>query len=221
MISNSILKHLKENNIEFNCNSNISDYISFHEHQEHLAEIEENVKRLMSSLLIDQENDHNSKETAHRVAKMLYNELLVGRYTPPPKVTVFPNTKNLDELVYTRCDVKSLCSHHLLPIVGQCHIGILYDQEVMGLSKFNRIVSWFSRRGQIQEELVVQIADFIEQLVKPKALGVVIKATHYCAKIRGVNQEGSMITSVMRGGLMEQPSLKEEFLSFIKFNSNK
>lgn len=163
--------------------------------------------------------DPNCTQTPLRIARMFINELLSGRYTPPPKPTAFPNRKNVDELIISKgIEVMSICSHHWQPISGKCAIGYIPDKYVIGLSKFTRIVDWFSRRAQIQEELGEQIADYLEDILKPKALGVVIKAKHYCMIARGVkgSEENSlMVTSVMRGLLLEEFNLRNEFLQLI------
>ncbi|MCK5740774.1 MAG: GTP cyclohydrolase I, partial [Chlorobi bacterium] len=150
------------------------------------------------------------------------NELFSGRFTPPPQNTVFPNRHNVDQLVISKgIEVMSVCSHHWQTISGQCAIGYIPDKHVIGVSKLSRIVDWFARRGQIQEELGEQIADFIDDLIKPKALGVVIEARHYCMIARGVKgseTNSKMITSVMRGWLKDDITLKNEFMILIKNN---
>lgn len=165
-------------------------------------------------------NDPNSSNTAKRVAKMYVNEIFSGRYSKPPNITVFPNRKEVDELIISRgITVMSVCSHHFQPISGHCAIGYIPGDYVFGLSKLSRIVDWFSRRGQIQEELGEQIADFIEQTIKPRALGVVIKAKHYCMIARGVKSsetDSLMVTSVMRGLLLNDFNLRNEFLKLIE-----
>lgn len=164
-------------------------------------------------------NDPNSADTPRRLAKMWVMELFKGRYEAPPALTVFPNRKKVDELVISKNNtVMSVCSHHWQTISGVCTIGYLPCSKVIGLSKISRIVDWFSRRGQIQEELGEQIADYIEELIRPKALGVVIKSRHYCMIARGVSEDEDksvMITSVMRGLLGKDLNLRNEFLKLI------
>jgi GTP cyclohydrolase I len=189
------------------------------ERMEMIASLAKKYEEIFDILRISR-NDPNSRHSPLRIARMYVNELLVGRYEPPPKVTVFPNRKNVDELIISKgIEVMSLCSHHWEPISGRCDIGYIPGDYVMGLSKLSRITNWFSRRGQIQEELGVQIADYIENLIKPKALGVVIKARHYCIIARGVRgpeEESVMVTSVMRGILLEDFNLRNEFLKLIE-----
>jgi len=201
----------------FDANGNIP--ISESEREEMIVKLEKKFSEVMDILRISP-NDPNSTQTPLRIAKMYVNELLSGRFTEGPELTVFPNRKNVDELIISRgIEVMSLCSHHWQPISGECAIGYIPGDYVIGLSKLSRIVEWFSRRGQIQEELGEQIADYIESLIKPKALGVVIKAKHYCMIARGVRgseEKSVMVTSVMRGLLLEEMSLRNEFLKLIE-----
>lgn len=184
-----------------------------------IEELTEKFGDIFNILRIDR-NDPNSMNTPHRLAKMWVNELFAGRFEAAPKITVFPNRKQVDELIISRnITVMSVCSHHWQPISGTCAIGYIPGDHVLGLSKLSRIVEWFSRRGQIQEELGEQIADFIEDIIKPKALGVVIESKHYCMIARGVNEseeKASMVTSVMRGSLRDELPLRNEFLTLIR-----
>jgi GTP cyclohydrolase I len=179
--------------------------------------VEQKFSEIFEILRIDR-NDPNSTDTPFRLSRMWVNELLAGRYTPAPKITVFPNRKGVDELVISKgIKVMSVCSHHWQPISGTCAIGYVPRDKVIGLSKFTRIVEWFSRRGQIQEELGEQIADFLTELLDPVALGVVISSKHYCMIARGVEAHESsvMVTSVMRGELGTNTALRNEFLQLI------
>jgi GTP cyclohydrolase IA len=200
----------------FDANENIP--LSKEEKEEMILQLEEKYIEIMDILRISR-NDPNVTHTPSRIARMLVNELFYGRYWKPPDCTVFPNRKKVDELIISRgIEVMSVCSHHWQVISGHCAIGYIPGNYVLGLSKFTRIVDWFSRRGQIQEELGEQLADYIEKLIKPKALGVVIKATHYCMVSRGVKgseDKAQMVTSVMRGLLLEEMNLRNEFLTLI------
>ena len=188
------------------------------EKEEMVIALKEKFSEMFDILRIDR-NDPNSTNTPHRLAKMWVHELFAGRFDPAPKITVFPNRKQVDELIISKnITVMSVCSHHWQPISGTCSIGYIPGDYVLGLSKLTRIVEWFSRRGQIQEELGEQIADFIQEIIKPKALGVVIKSKHYCMIARGVNEaedKAEMITSVMRGSLREELPLRNEFMNLI------
>lgn len=200
----------------FDANGNAE--LSAEERKEMLIAAEEKFIELMEILRISR-NDPNSQRTPQRLAKMYVNELLAGRFSPPPQLTVFPNRKKVDELIISKgITVISLCSHHWQPISGECSIGYIPRDHVIGLSKLTRVVEWFCRRGQIQEEMGEQIADFLEKLIKPKALGVVIKSRHYCMIARGVKgkeEKSEMVTSVMRGYLANDLNLRNEFLMLI------
>jgi len=217
-MSKMIKGKIKLANGSFFANDNISEYLNDYD----LKEIESNVQaaiiNLLDALIIDTENDHNTKETAKRVAKMYVQEVFKGRYLPPPKITDFPNAKNLDQ-IYTigPISVRSACSHHLVPIIGQAWIGVIPSDRVIGISKFNRLTDWVMSRPQIQEESTVQLADEIEKRIKPKALAVIVKSTHMCMTWRGVkDNNSSMTTSVMRGLFRNDAAAKEEFLAIIK-----
>ena len=172
--------------------------------------------------MIDVENDHNTQETAERVSRMYLNEVFKGRYHQQPKVTSFPNDKNLDE-IYTLgpITVRSACSHHLVPILGDCWIGIKPGDKVIGISKFARVADWVFSRPHIQEEAVMILADEIERLCEPQGLAILVKAQHYCMKWRGVKEPStSMINSVVRGDFRHDASLKQEFFELVKQQSN-
>lgn len=200
----------------FDANGNMP--LSIEEREDMIHKLEGKFSEILEILKIDRK-DPNSTDTPKRLAKMWVNELFIGRYTESPVITVFPNRKEVDELVISSgIKVMSVCSHHWQPITGTCAIGYLPGDYVIGLSKLTRIVDWFARRGQIQEELGEQIADYLEELLKPRALGVVIKSKHYCLIARGVNEsedKAIMTTSVMRGGLRSDSSLRNEFLRLI------
>jgi GTP cyclohydrolase I len=168
--------------------------------------------------VVDTENDHNTQETAARVARMYVREVFRGRYEAPPKVTDFPNVKHLDE-IYTvgPITVRSACSHHLVPITGQCWVGVKPSDRVIGLSKFNRLVEWVMARPQIQEEAAIMLADTIEGLIKPQGLAVVIKAQHQCMTWRGVKDNDThMVTSIMRGFFREDAKARQELMSILR-----
>lgn len=216
-ISKAIRKRILDNKGKFFANDNISKYIKPNELIELQNEVQEKVQSLLESLVIDTENDHNTKETARRVAKMFIQETFSGRYVEIPKITNFPNIMNYDNL-YTvgPIDIKSTCAHHFASIVGKCWIGVFPGTEVIGLSKFNRIVDWISSRPQIQEEMTEQIANEIQTLTNAKGVGVILKAEHMCLTHRGVKAHDSdMSTSVMRGVFLNDVNIKKEFLTLI------
>ncbi len=203
----------------FNANDNIADFIRPGELDRLLDEVEEKMKGVLSSLVIDTERDHNTDQTARRVAKMYLNEVFLGRYVDAPTITEFPNAEHLNELMIVGpITVRSACSHHLCPVIGQIWIGVLPNEHtnVIGLSKYARLAEWVMGRPQIQEEAVVQLADLIQQKTQPDGLAIVMEATHFCMGWRGVKDlDSKMINSVMRGSFLKDPNLRREFLSLI------
>jgi GTP cyclohydrolase I len=203
----------------FNANDNIADFVEPGELELLLDEVEEKMKGVLSSLVIDTERDHNTDQTARRVAKLYVNEVFRGRYVSAPAITEFPNAEHLNELMIVGpITVRSACSHHLCPVIGQIWIGVLPNEHtnVIGLSKYARLAEWVMGRPQIQEEAVVQLADLIQQKTQPDGLAIVMEATHFCMGWRGVkDMDSKMINSVMRGSFLKDPNLRREFLSLI------
>jgi GTP cyclohydrolase I len=149
---------------------------------------------------------------------MMVREAFIGRYTERPKLTDFPNARNLDE-IYTvgPITVRSMCAHHLLPIIGQCWVGIKPTDRIIGLSKFSRIARWVLSRPHIQEEAVIMLADEIEAAIRPQGLAVLIRAEHQCMTWRGVQDaDTSMITSVMRGFFLTNPIARSELMTILR-----
>jgi len=217
-ISERIRQRLQAADVPFLANDNIADFLRDGELEQLETEVADRVRELLRSLVIDLENDHNTEETAERVARMYLQEVFRGRYQPQPKIASFPNVKQLDE-IYTvgPISVRSACSHHLVPILGSCWIGIKPGQRVIGLSKFSRVADWVFSRPHIQEEAVLILADEIERLCEPQGLAILVKAQHYCMKWRGVKEpQTSMINSVVRGDFRHDPSLKAEFFELVK-----
>lgn len=217
-ISEIIRNRIKRNNARYFSNDNISEFIeSEDEINELTKEVTIKFQSVLDSLVIDTTNDHNTNETAKRVAKMFVKEIFRGRYTNPPKVTAFPNITEYDELYVTGpITIRSTCAHHFQNIVGKAYIGIFPGKNVIGLSKFNRIVDWIASRPQIQEEMTVQIADAIQKETEAEGVAVLIQAEHHCMIQRGVKEhESDMTTSVMRGDFRKDASLKQEFFNII------
>jgi len=219
-ISEVIRARLKAKQVRFHANDNIAEHIEPGELDSLVDEVSEKVQALLESLVIDTENDHNTKNTSRRVAKMYVNEVFNGRYVAPPALTDFPNISRLNELmIIGPITVRSACSHHLCPIMGRIWIGVLPDQDsaLVGLSKYARLTEWVMSRPQIQEEAVVELANMLEQKLKPAGLAVVMEADHFCMQWRGVKDNDSkMINSVMRGEFLENSNLRREFLSLIE-----
>ena len=203
----------------FNANDNIADFIEPGELEKLLDEVTVKMEGVLDSLVIDTERDHNTKDTARRVAKMYVGEVFKGRYVKPPAITEFPNAERLNELMIVGpITVRSACSHHFCPVIGKLWIGVMPNERtnVIGLSKYARLAEWIMGRPQIQEEAVVQLADLIQQKTKPDGLALVMEATHFCMAWRGVkDMDSKMINSVMRGVFLKDMNLRREFLSLI------
>ncbi len=217
--SQRIRARLKAKQQRFHANDNISAFIEPGETDELVKEVCEKMAGVLESLVIDTENDHNTLETARRVAKMYVTEVFKGRYLPLPKVTEFPNAEHLNELmIMGPITVRSACSHHFCPIMGRLWIGVMpnKDSDLIGLSKYSRIADWIMSRPQIQEEAIILLADQLVGMVKPDGLAVVMEADHFCMHWRGVKDNASKMTnSVMRGVFLENGALRREFLSLI------
>ena len=200
-------------------NDNISDFIQPGDMDKLLDEVEGKMKGVLDSMVIDTEHDHNTNNTARRVAKMYLNEVFKGRYLPAPTITEFPNVGHLNELMIVGpIVVRSACSHHFCPVIGKVWIGVLPNEHtnVIGLSKYARLAEWVMGRPQIQEEAVVQLADLIQDKTQPDGLAIVMEATHFCMSWRGVkDMDSKMINSVMRGVFLKDMNLRREFLSLI------
>jgi GTP cyclohydrolase I len=203
----------------FYANDNIADYIEPGELEQLLDEVEHKMQHVLDSLIIDTDNDHNTDNTARRVAKMYVNEVFRGRYVHAPTITEFPNAEHLNELMIVGpITVRSACSHHFCPVIGRIWIGVMPNEHtnVIGLSKYARLAEWIMGRPQIQEEAVVQLADLIQLKTQPDGLAIVMEASHYCMAWRGVkDMDSKMINSVMRGVFLKDANLRREFLSLI------
>ena len=203
----------------YHANDNIAAYLREGEIDELRDEVAAKMKEVLKSLVIDTDSDHNTNETAQRVAKMFLTEVFRGRYVPMPAVTEFPNVERLNELMIVGpVTVRSACSHHLCPIMGRVWIGILPNEHsnLIGLSKYARICDWIMSRPQIQEEAVTMLANELQSRVKPDGLAIVMEADHFCMQWRGVKDSDSMMTnSVMRGAFLKDANLRREFLSLL------
>ena len=218
-VSVKIRERLQAQRQRFHSNDNIAAHILPGELDALLNEVAGKMQGVLDSLVIDTENDHNTADTARRVAKMYIQEVFRGRYVNPPAVTEFPNAEHLNELMMVGpIVVRSACSHHLCPVIGKVWIGVLPNEHtnVIGLSKYARLAEWIMRRPQIQEEAVVQLADIIQERTQPDGLAIVMEASHFCMGWRGVRDlDSKMINSVMRGVFLKDANLRREFLSLI------
>lgn len=222
-VSARIRDRLRMAKTRFNANDNIADHIEPGEHDQLLDEVTGKIRELLESMVIDCEQDHNTQDTARRVAKMYLNEVFRGRYWPAPAITEFPNVSGLNELMIVGpITVRSACSHHFCPIMGRLWIGVMPNQQsnLIGLSKYARLAEWIMGRPQIQEEAISQMAELLMDMVKPDGLAVVMEADHFCMHWRGVKDTNAkMMNSVMRGTFLKDAALRREFLSLIAMNS--
>ncbi len=218
-VSVKIRERIQASRRRFHSNDNIADFIEPGELDQLLDEVASKMQGVLDSLVIDLEHDHNTADTARRVAKMYIKEVFNGRYVKAPNITEFPNAEHLNELMIVGpITVRSACSHHFCPVIGKIWIGVLPNERtnVIGLSKYARLAEWIMGRPQIQEEAVVQLADLIQQKTQPDGLAIVMEASHYCMSWRGVkDMDSKMINSVMRGAFLKDPNLRREFLSLI------
>ena len=218
-VSVKIRERIKAARKRFNANDNIADFIEPGELEKMLDEVTVKMQGVLDSLVIDTDNDHNTSDTARRVAKMYVNEVFRGRYVHPPGITEFPNAEHLNELMIVGpITVRSACSHHFCPVIGKVWIGVMPNERtnVIGLSKYARIAEWIMNRPQIQEEAVIQLADLIQEKTQPDGLAIVMEASHFCMAWRGVkDMDSKMINSVMRGVFLKDMNLRREFLSLI------
>jgi GTP cyclohydrolase IA len=223
-VSQRIRARLQAKQQQFHANDNIAEFIEPGELEELTKEVASKMAGVLESLVIDVEHDHNTRETARRVAKMYVNEVFRGRFVPIPKVTEFPNASHLNELmIMGPITVRSACSHHLCPIMGRLWIGVMpnVQSNLIGLSKYSRLVEWIMTRPQIQEEAVIQLADILVSRVNPDGLAVVMEADHFCMHWRGVKDNASKMTnSVMRGVFLKDGALRREFLSLINLKDD-
>jgi GTP cyclohydrolase I len=211
-ISEIIRTRIIESGEGYFANENISDFIEPGELELLQAEVAEKFQGVLQSLVIDTDLDHNTNDTARRVAKMYINEIFGGRYTPAPKVTAFPNMGYKSMYASGPISIRSTCAHHFQNIVGKCWVGIIPNSEVIGLSKFNRLVHHIAERPQIQEEMTTQIAKELSKFAKTPHVAVIVKAMHHCMTHRGVREhESDMTTSVLQGAFLEDASIKQEF----------
>ena len=219
-VSQKIRERLKAARERFHANDNIAAFIEPGELPLLQAEVEAALQGVLRSLVIDTESDHNTQETAKRVAKMYVHEVFRGRYVAMPPVTEFPNVERLNELMIVGpITVRSACSHHMCPIIGRVWIGVLPNEHsnLIGLSKYARLADWIMSRPQIQEEAVTRLADLLQDRVHPDGLAIVMEADHFCMHWRGVKDTDSkMINSVMRGAFLKDPNLRREFLALVQ-----
>ena len=174
----------------------------------------------MTALGFNWKDDPNSADTPMRVAKAFVNDLAAGCFSDPPKITAFDNVDKYDGLVFQgNIKMHSFCSHHHLPFIGFAHVAYIpgKDGRVIGLSKLNRIVEWFARRPQVQENLTMQIHQHIDKVCSAnKGVAVLVEANHMCACVRGVRHDSVMKTARMSGAFLDKTDLtRQEFYDFV------
>ena len=222
-VSARIRARIQRAKIRFHANDNISAFVAPGEVDALLEEVADKMKGVLESLVIDTASDHNTQDTARRVAKMYLTEVFRGRYVPAPAVTEFPNAERLNELMIVGpITVRSACSHHFCPIMGRLWIGVMPNEHsnLIGLSKYSRLSEWIMSRPQIQEEAITQLTELLMNKVSPDGLAVVMEADHFCMHWRGVKDaETKMVNSVMRGSFLKDSALRREFLSLINLKN--
>ena len=220
-LADAIRFNMKRNKKRFWAGDNISEYIVGHR-DELIAGATVAFEGVLDALLIDRENDPNSKGTARRLAKMYFNEIMGGRYDPAPDATAFPNDSEdrYEGMLVVRSELRSMCSHHHQPVSGVAYIGIIAANKLIGLSKYTRIAQWCARRGTLQEELCNNIAREIMKATDSENVGVYIEMTHGCVENRGVMAHNSLTqTTVLKGAFLTDPGTKKEFFDNIQLQS--
>ena len=218
-LGDTIRFKMKRDQKRFWAGDNISDYVNEQDKERLVDEATEAFELVLDRLLIDRENDPNSKGTARRLAKMYFNEIMAGRYEPSPDATAFPNDTEdrYEGMLVVRSELRSMCSHHHQPVSGVAYIGIIAAQKLIGLSKYTRIAQWCARRGTLQEELCNDIAREIQKATGATDLGVYIQAVHGCCENRGIMAHSSLTqTTVLKGAFKEDGNTKKEFFDNIK-----
>jgi len=218
-IKEKIKQRLVDNNVRYWANDNIADYIEDGEKQQLIDEAVPAFENMLQQLLIDTKTDPNSMDTARRMAKMYINEIMSGRYDKMPNPSAFPNyiEGGYEGMLVVRSELTSLCSHHHQTVKGVAYIGIIAGPKLLGLSKYTRIAQWCARRGTLQEELNVMIANAIQKETGSEHVGVYVQATHGCCENRGIRAKSSLTqTTVLRGAFKDDPSTTKEFMDNIK-----
>jgi GTP cyclohydrolase I len=222
-LSQAIRNQMKSQGKRFWAGDNISDYVDEEQKQVLINEATVAFEQVLDALLIDRENDPNSKGTARRLAKMYFNEIMAGRYEESPSATAFPNDTEgaYEGMLVVRSELKSMCSHHHQPVTGVAYIGIIAGPKLIGLSKYTRIAQWCARRGTLQEELCMDIAREIETATGSKDVAVYIQATHGCCENRGIMAHSSLTqTTVLHGAFKTDAGVKKEFFDNIKLQQD-
>jgi GTP cyclohydrolase I len=218
-LGDAIRFEMKRDKKRFWAGDNISDYVNESDKAKLIEEATTAFEGVLDALLIDRENDPNSKGTARRLAKMYFNEIMAGRYEHAPDATAFPNDTQdrYEGMLVVRSELRSMCSHHHQPVSGVAYIGIIAAQKLIGLSKYTRIAQWCARRGTLQEELCNDIAREISKATDSDNVAVYVQAVHGCCENRGIMAHSSLTqTTVLKGSFKDDPHTKKEFFDNIK-----
>jgi GTP cyclohydrolase IA len=222
-LADAIRFKMKRDGKRFWAGDNVSEYVSEEMKYKLIDEATEAFELVLDRLLIDRENDPNSQDTARRLAKMYFNEIMSGRYEPKPNATAFPNhtDERYDGMLVVRSELKSMCSHHHQPVTGVAYIGIIAADTLIGLSKYTRIAQWCARRGTLQEELAMDIAREIMVATGSKDVAVHIGAEHGCCTNRGIMATSSLTqTTVLHGAFKTDSGTKKEFFDNVKLQQS-
>ena len=213
-LGDNIRARMKRDKKRFWAGDNISEYLHDGDKEQLINEATEAFELVLDTLLIDRENDPNSRGTARRLAKMYFNEIMGGRYDPAPDATAFPNDSadRYEGMLVVRSELRSMCSHHHQPVTGVAYIGIIAANKLIGLSKYTRIAQWCARRGTLQEELCNDIAREIMRVTDSGNIGVYLRMSHGCCENRGLMaHDSSTTTTVLKGAFLTDPATKKEF----------
>lgn len=182
-----------------------------------MVAIEKHFQAIMEEIGLDMTDD-SLRGTPHRVAKMFIEEIFSGlNPANKPKISVFDNAYQYDKmLVEADISFNSTCEHHFLPIIGKAHIGYVSSGKVIGLSKLNRIVDYYSRRPQVQERLIMQIFNELKSVLDTEDVIVVMEAKHLCVSSRGIQDESSYTSTIQYGGIFKEKENRNDFFNLIK-----
>jgi len=212
-LSQVIRDKMKADGKRFFACDNVSEYLDDSTRNHLIGELSDKFNEVLKALLIDTDNDPNSKGTGRRLAKMYINEIMSGRYYPAPDSTAFPNDgeQRYTGMLVVRSELRSMCSHHHQPVTGVAYIGIIPGKKVIGLSKYTRVAQWHARRGTLQEELCTDIAKSIMAVTESEDVAVYIQAEHGCCTNRGIMATSSLTQTTVLHGQFHDASVKKEF----------
>jgi len=214
----SSLKDISGNSRKLNDNYEDNNYLNLSQ-EDKINKISSNFKEIMLTLGLDL-NDESLKETPNRVAKMYVQELFEGLdESKMPDSSLFPNDYSYNSMLVEKdIDLYSICEHHFVPIIGKAHVAYIAKDNIIGLSKINRIVRYFSKRPQVQEKLTKQIVDALKLILNIEDVACLIDAKHLCVNMRGVKDAQSSTLTAVYSGKFNEDNIKQEFLQYINKN---